>query len=143
MGLGAAGRAGNASSRLAADFAGRVWLELPPLAPERAVDDGRDALLLLLFLLLLPLLEGRAGNNEAARGGREGPELLLAGTHVPDCSALDRRDCWVEFFSLRTLVVCLWLGAVALATGDPPAADAHPLLAVVAPRIPPSPGSVG
>jgi hypothetical protein len=137
VGLGAAGRAGKASSRLVpgVDLA-RVGFLVLVVVCQRAPDEGREA---------VALLDGNEGNadddddDETASGRLPCP---LA-TTADGCSTLDRRDCCVEFLSLRTRVVCLWLVAAVTAGELADAAAAQPLLDVVAPCMPPSPGNVG
>ena len=126
--------------------------EVVVVVPHSAADDALVLLLVLAPLLLVPLTGGKAGNADADADGAGREEEDEPATHdgvdagdEDPGPALDRRDCCVEFLSLRTRVVYLCPGTAALA-GDADAdaaADAHPLLAVVAPRMPPRPGSVG
>ena len=130
--------------------------EVVVVVPHSAADDALVLLLVLAPLLLVPLTGGKAGNADADADGAGREEEDEPATHdgvdagdEDPGPALDRRDCCVEFLSLRTRVVCLWLPGTALAAEVAPApagedaAEAQPLLAVVAPRMPPKPGRVG
>ena len=140
VGLGADGSAGKLSAPVGrGPLFGAVGFEEPgwDLAPAvvHCTDDGVEA---RPFGVELPLAEGRAGNEET--GGRDRWEPAEA-AHEDDC-ALDRCDCWVEFFSFRTRVLWRWAGA-AEAAGELAVALAQPPLDVAAPRMPESPGNVG
>lgn len=144
VGLGAAGRAGKASrlepgiDRAGPGLAGVEFLVVVVDVPQSAPDgEARGA---------VPLLDGNDGKAAAddatGRDATGRPPCPLESS-ADGCSTLDRLDCCVEFLSLRTRVVCLWLGADVVDAGELAAAAAHPLLEVVAPCIPPSEGSVG
>lgn len=129
-GFGAAGSAGKASSLLlfrdaeAACLGGFVELDAP-------TQDG--------FVTVVEELAGRAGKAEDG-GGRTDD---CGGVQVVDDPALLALPRRVLFFSRRTRVECFCDGAAAGAVGDAAAAAAHPLDEVVAPCMPPRPGSEG
>lgn len=133
-GFGAAGSAGNASPPGGLLGAGLAPDEADATHEGRGFDDP-------------PARDGSAGNAPVAvRAGGGGARELVAGA-VHELAALDEGTetlgFRVAFFSFRTLVECFCAPAAPGAEGDAVAADAHPLLAVVAPCMPPSPGSEG
>ena len=131
-GFGAAGSAGNASPPGGLLGAGLAPDEAEATHEGRGVEDpeGRD---------------GSAGKAPVAVRGGGGRELLAGA--VQELAALDEGagplGCRVALFNFSTLVECFCDAAAPGVAGDAVAADAHPLFAVVAPCMPPSPGSEG